>query len=129
MSNNLFIYRRCNDEYHDCMLSGLVRGRVEWWEERNWRLEVWGRCGDKLPSFSSSSPHLHNRTMASSFRTAGRKIVAIGRNFAEHAKELNNAVPTEPFFFLKPTSSYLDNGGTIEIPKGVVAHFEGASSS
>ncbi|CAO1628171.1 unnamed protein product [Parajaminaea phylloscopi] len=62
--------------------------------------------------------------MASTFRTTGRKIVAIGRNFADHAKELNNKVPTEPFFFLKPTSSYLDNGGTIEIPKGVVAHFE-----
>ncbi|PWN28325.1 hypothetical protein BDZ90DRAFT_278700 [Jaminaea rosea] len=60
----------------------------------------------------------------SSFRTTGRKIVAIGRNYAEHAKELNNAVPTEPFFFLKPTSSYVDNGGVIEIPKGVVAHFE-----
>ena len=80
-------------------------------------------------SFLSCLPYHPTQTMASSFRTAGRKIVAIGRNFAEHAKELNNAVPTEPFFFLKPTSSYLDNGGTIEIPKGVVAHFEGASSS
>lgn len=63
--------------------------------------------------------------MAHLFRTQGRKIIAIGRNFAEHAKELNNAVPTEPFFFLKPTTSYLDNGGKIEIPKGIVAHFEG----
>lgn len=63
--------------------------------------------------------------MASTFRTTGRKIVAIGRNYADHAKELNNKVPTEPFFFLKPTTSYLDNGGTIEIPRGVAAHFEG----
>ena len=78
------------------------------------------------------------------FRTAGRKIVAyvtmshlslqrlslslsrIGRNFADHAKELNNAVPTEPFFFLKPTTSYVESGGTIEIPQGVVAHHEGS---
>lgn len=49
----------------------------------------------------------------------------IGRNFADHAKELNNAVPTEPFFFLKPTSSYIGTGDAIEIPKGIVAHFEG----
>ncbi|WFC93773.1 acylpyruvate hydrolase [Malassezia brasiliensis] len=62
--------------------------------------------------------------MASSFRQTGRKIVAIGRNFADHAKELNNAVPTEPFFFLKPTSSYIGSGDAIEIPRGVVAHHE-----
>ncbi|KAL1372470.1 hypothetical protein HN51_002625 [Arachis hypogaea] len=44
------------------------------------------------------------------------KIVAVGRNYAAHAKELGNAVPKEPVLFLKPTSSYLPNGGTIQIP-------------
>lgn len=52
---------------------------------------------------------------------------SIGRNYADHAKELGNAVPKEPFFFLKPTSSYVDSPGTIEIPKGVKAHYEGMS--
>ncbi|KAJ8766496.1 hypothetical protein K2173_022555 [Erythroxylum novogranatense] len=47
----------------------------------------------------------------------GTKIVAVGRNYAAHAKELGNAVPKEPVLFLKPTSSYLENGGTIEIPR------------
>ncbi|KAH9683546.1 putative acylpyruvase FAHD1 [Citrus sinensis] len=47
---------------------------------------------------------------------AGTKIVAVGRNYAAHAKELGNAVPKEPVLFLKPTSSYLGNGGTIEVP-------------
>ncbi|KIM48605.1 hypothetical protein M413DRAFT_437808 [Hebeloma cylindrosporum] len=61
--------------------------------------------------------------MASFVRT-GRKIVAIGRNYAAHAKELNNAIPKEPFFFLKPTSSYLASGGKLEIPQGIVAHHE-----
>ncbi|XP_072975500.1 oxaloacetate tautomerase FAHD1, mitochondrial [Typha angustifolia] len=46
----------------------------------------------------------------------GTKIVAVGRNYAAHAKELGNAVPKEPVLFLKPTSSYLQNGGAIEIP-------------
>ncbi|MBA0549744.1 hypothetical protein Golob_020760 [Gossypium lobatum] len=46
----------------------------------------------------------------------GTKIVGVGRNYAAHAKELGNAVPKEPVLFLKPTSSYLENGGTIEVP-------------
>ncbi|KAN0025885.1 hypothetical protein ACTFIU_001647 [Dictyostelium citrinum] len=51
------------------------------------------------------------------FWETGRKIVAVGRNYAQHAKELGNEVPSEPFFFLKPTSSYLLQGtGPIEIP-------------
>ncbi|CAI9108810.1 OLC1v1008503C1 [Oldenlandia corymbosa var. corymbosa] len=48
--------------------------------------------------------------------TAGTKIIAVGRNYAAHAKELGNAVPKEPVLFMKPTSSYLENGGTIEVP-------------
>lgn len=50
--------------------------------------------------------------------------MAIGRNYADHVKELGNALPKEPFFFLKPTTSYLDNGGVVEIPKGIDVHFE-----
>ncbi|KAK4801732.1 hypothetical protein SAY86_022219 [Trapa natans] len=46
----------------------------------------------------------------------GTKVVAVGRNYAAHAKELGNAVPKEPVLFLKPTSSYLESGGTIEVP-------------
>ncbi|WVF69672.1 hypothetical protein IAT40_004451 [Kwoniella sp. CBS 6097] len=61
----------------------------------------------------------------SSFRTTGRKIIAIGRNYADHAKELGNAVPKEPFFFLKPTSSFISPGeGPVEIPRGVDLHHE-----
>ncbi|MGC2109237.1 MAG: fumarylacetoacetate hydrolase family protein [Candidatus Korobacteraceae bacterium] len=35
------------------------------------------------------------------------KIVCIGRNYREHAKELNHPIPTEPLFFLKPPSSLI----------------------
>ncbi|KAI1320673.1 hypothetical protein EDD11_010206 [Mortierella claussenii] len=58
------------------------------------------------------------------FIQSGRKIVAIGRNFSEHAKELGNAVPKSPFFFLKPTSSYISNGQSIEVPQGCEVHHE-----
>lgn len=35
------------------------------------------------------------------------KIICIGRNYSEHAKELNNAVPTEPVIFMKPKNALL----------------------
>ena len=37
------------------------------------------------------------------------KIICIGRNYEEHAKELNNPVPEEPVFFMKPETSLVLN--------------------
>ena len=44
------------------------------------------------------------------------KIVCIGRNYREHAKELNHPIPEEPLFFLKPPSSVIANGEPIRRP-------------
>ncbi len=44
------------------------------------------------------------------------KIVCIGRNYTEHAKELGNDVPSEPLFFLKPPSAVIGDGDSIVIP-------------
>jgi 2-keto-4-pentenoate hydratase/2-oxohepta-3-ene-1,7-dioic acid hydratase in catechol pathway len=44
------------------------------------------------------------------------KIVCIGRNYAEHAKELGNEAPSEPIIFLKPPSALLAPFGTIVRP-------------
>ena len=35
------------------------------------------------------------------------KIICIGRNYVEHAKELNNPLPTKPMFFVKPDTALL----------------------
>ncbi len=43
------------------------------------------------------------------------KIICIGRNYSEHAKELGNDVPQEPVFFLKPTSACLYPGQVIRM--------------
>jgi 2-keto-4-pentenoate hydratase/2-oxohepta-3-ene-1,7-dioic acid hydratase in catechol pathway len=53
------------------------------------------------------------------------KVVCIGRNYAEHAKELNNPVPTEPLLFIKPGSCVveLEGGFTIPTDRGSV-HYE-----
>jgi 2-keto-4-pentenoate hydratase/2-oxohepta-3-ene-1,7-dioic acid hydratase in catechol pathway len=44
------------------------------------------------------------------------KVVAIGRNYAEHAKELGNETPTEPMMFLKPNTSVVGPGDAIMLP-------------
>lgn len=44
------------------------------------------------------------------------KIVCVGRNYVEHAREMGNEVPTEPLIFLKPPSSVIADGAWIERP-------------
>lgn len=44
------------------------------------------------------------------------KIVCVGRNYREHAKELGNEVPQEPLLFFKPPSSLLGHKGTVLMP-------------
>jgi acylpyruvate hydrolase len=44
------------------------------------------------------------------------KILCIGRNYAEHIRELGNETPDAPVIFMKPSSSVIDDGGTIIIP-------------
>lgn len=44
------------------------------------------------------------------------KIVCVGRNYVDHAKELGNEVPKQPLLFLKPTSALLAPGATIVMP-------------
>ena len=45
------------------------------------------------------------------------KIVCVGRNYREHATELQHEVPSEPLLFFKPPSSLLPSGGEIRRPK------------
>ena len=44
------------------------------------------------------------------------KIVCVGRNYAEHAKELGNEIPEKPVVFLKPVSSVIYSGDEIVYP-------------
>lgn len=44
------------------------------------------------------------------------KVVCVGRNYRDHAKELGNDVPKEPLLFLKPPSALLAPGASIELP-------------
>ncbi|XP_004706202.1 acylpyruvase FAHD1, mitochondrial [Echinops telfairi] len=46
----------------------------------------------------------------------GKNIVCVGRNYAEHAREMRSAVPSEPVLFLKPSTAYAPEGSPILLP-------------
>ena len=58
------------------------------------------------------------------FNAQPSKIVCVGRNYADHAKELGNEVPTAPMLFLKAPSAIIASGDPIVIPaqSGQVEH-------
>jgi len=45
------------------------------------------------------------------------KVVCIGKNYADHAAEMNSAVPDEPIIFLKPNTSVIGPNDTIQWPR------------
>ena len=55
-----------------------------------------------------------------------QKIICVGRNYRDHARELGNEIPAEPLLFFKPPSSLLKPGGTVLLPKAAArVDFEG----
>ncbi len=53
------------------------------------------------------------------------KVVCVGRNYAEHAKELGNEVPEEPLIFLKPSTAVIGHEDNIIYPnQSKEVHFE-----
>lgn len=51
------------------------------------------------------------------------KAVCVGRNYAEHARELNNPVPTRPLLFHKPASAFCELAGQLQLARPAL-HFE-----
>jgi len=46
------------------------------------------------------------------------KVIGIGRNYADHAKEFGNEVPAEPMMFLVPNTAVIGPGDPVVIPRG-----------
>jgi 2-keto-4-pentenoate hydratase/2-oxohepta-3-ene-1,7-dioic acid hydratase in catechol pathway len=44
------------------------------------------------------------------------KVIGVGRNYRDHASELGHTVPAQPLFFLKATTSVIDDGAAIVLP-------------
>ena len=45
------------------------------------------------------------------------KLVCLARTYKKHAQEMNSDIPKEPLLFLKPSSSVIFNGNSIQLPK------------
>ena len=71
------------------------------------------RVPEIIQATGISSPNI--RPLLTAMKQAG-KIVCVGRNYAEHAKELGNEPPAEPLIFLKPPSSLIASGDAIVYP-------------
>ncbi len=70
---------------------------------------------------------LMERTPAGPTRTElePTKILCLGRNYEEHAREMGGTIPKEPLLFLKPPSCLLEDGGVIQLPsESRVVHHE-----
>src|SRR5690554_4279645 len=67
----------------------------------------------------------HQYTDGTRIHFPAGKVVCVGRNYAAHAKELNNPIPNEPLLFIKPGSSVVSAEGGFHIPhdRGAV-HYE-----
>jgi len=105
--------RFCRYQFHNLVRYGLI-------EQGNGG-EIIGRALERMPTsiYDFQGGESVDFPLASATLLAPvtpSKIVCVGRNYREHAKELNHAVPTEPLIFLKPPSAVLGPGGTILRP-------------
>jgi 2-keto-4-pentenoate hydratase/2-oxohepta-3-ene-1,7-dioic acid hydratase in catechol pathway len=102
----------CRFELHNEIHYGLI-------EALHGREMIVGTCDPFAPDaavqrfgdpISFENARLHAPVLPS-------KIVCVGRNYREHAKELGNEVPAELLIFLKPPSSVIGPGATIVRPR------------
>ncbi|WP_421867601.1 fumarylacetoacetate hydrolase family protein [Motiliproteus sp.] len=73
----------------------------------------------------SPSNYQHRDSQGNKLDFPVGKVVCIGRNYAEHARELNNPVPERPLLFIKPATALVDLCQPIQLaPERGPTHFE-----
>lgn len=78
--------------------------------------EIFRLCGDIFgsPTFDKKpTPRKGVRTLVP---IVPSKVIAVGLNYADHAREQNKPLPKEPLIWIKASTSLLPDGGKIEIP-------------
>lgn len=91
----------CRFEVRDNSLTGIIEGE---------EIQV---CDDKLRKTQEVYRFDEVEFLPP---VAPSKIICVGRNYAEHAKELGNEIPSEPLLFLKAPSAIIGSGDDILIP-------------
>ena len=75
-----------------------------------WMVDAW-----RFSEINQKSIQRHHGSNESKCKLI-MKIICIGRNYADHAKELGNAIPKEPVIFLKPDTALLPKKNPFFIP-------------
>jgi len=78
--------------------------------------EMFRLRGDVFGSPSFERKPLKLKGVRTLIPVAPSKIIAVGLNYADHARESGKPLPKEPLFWLKATTSLIPDGGKIEIP-------------
>lgn len=78
--------------------------------------ELYRLRGDIFGSPSFDRKPIPRRGVRTLTPVAPSKIIAIGLNYADHARERDKPLPKEPLFWFKATTSLIPDGGKIEIP-------------
>lgn len=78
--------------------------------------ELYRLRGDVFGSPSFDRKPIPRRGVRTLTPVVPSKVIAIGLNYADHAREQNKALPKEPLFWIKATTSLIPDGGKIEVP-------------
>lgn len=100
-----------NDEYYDTSLFG------EDYNEHFFETNGLNRLQKFIESNKDSLPKVSKNLRLGSPVSRPSKIICIGLNYADHARETNAAIPTEPIIFFKSTTSLIGPFDDVIIPK------------
>ena len=78
--------------------------------------EIFRLKGDVFGSPSFEKKPLTTKGLRTLIPVVPSKIIAVGLNYADHARESGKPLPREPLFWLKATTSLIPDGGKIEVP-------------
>jgi len=78
--------------------------------------ELFRLVGDVFGSPSFEKKSIPRKGLRTLVPVSPSKIIAVGLNYADHAREQNRPLPKEPLIWIKATTSLLPDGGKIEIP-------------
>ena len=109
-------------------LFGIVTGDLDQYGQPDPDAQVVALAGD--PIYAGINPLDQTHRLADVRLLAPviprSKVVAIGKNYADHAAEMDSQLPPEPLIFLKPNTSVIGPGDPIVYPRqSQNVHFEG----
>src|SRR5258708_22692334 len=78
--------------------------------------EIFRLRGDVFGSRSFERKQMKLRGVRTMTPVAPTKIIAVGVNYADHARESGKPLPKQPLIWFKATTSLIPDGGKIEIP-------------